>query len=202
MRIIGLGHYSRTGKDSLADFMVAGLRERGLKGKKFSFAWKLKDIAYQLYAWAGVMPAKHYETPEGQKDRSKKLIKMASAKYPEGPTVVDIWIDLGTPAIRDNVFDSTWVDYVLNTEHDCDVLIIPDVRFPNEVDAIRRSGGQVIQVTKEGVLPREGSVADAALLTFDDWDYRVYNNGTLEDLEAEANSIAWDIYFGDKIGVA
>jgi hypothetical protein len=53
MKILGLGHYSRTGKDTLANKIIelnSGLT-KPIKIKKISLAWKLKQICYELYGW-------------------------------------------------------------------------------------------------------------------------------------------------------
>lgn len=67
MKILGLGHYSRTGKDTLANAMIEwfGQFYPELTVKKLPLAWKLKQITYELYAWAGVREPEFYDTPEG-----------------------------------------------------------------------------------------------------------------------------------------
>ncbi len=50
MKIIGLGHYSRTGKDTIANYTVDIIRELDptLRVAKIPFATKLKQIAHEL----------------------------------------------------------------------------------------------------------------------------------------------------------
>ena len=189
MKIIGLGHYSRTGKDSLAGYLVENFARNGLKAKKMSFAWKLKEICHDLYGWAGVRTPEHYDTPEGGKDRTVRLPLLATDKYPDGPTVVELWIDFGTPAVREQVYDMTWVNYVLKTDHDCDLLIVPDVRFFNEVKAIKDEGGLLIKVVRPGYSPRE-SVADLNLLHYRGWDAWVGGSGALRELKEFADELS------------
>ena len=73
MKVIGLGHYSRTGKDSLANRIAAHCTEMGVKAAKMPFAWKLKQIAHDLYAWDGLREPEFYDTPEGEKYRRFSL---------------------------------------------------------------------------------------------------------------------------------
>lgn len=193
MQILGLGHYSRTGKDTLANSLVDKLEELShgdFRVKKLPFAWKLKQMCFELYGWAGVQGPDFYETAEGALARADRLPALANDKHPEGPTVVDLWIDFGTPAIRDNVYDKTWVDYVLKTAHGVDLLIIPDTRFPNEVHDIHEAGGHVLKVVRPGYGPRTGSVADAALIGFDGWDGAVGHTGDIRALYEEADRLA------------
>lgn len=171
MRILGLGHYSRTGKDTFANNLIAAIRalDPDFKVGKISFAWKMKQMVYELYAWAGVKPPEHYDTEEGAPDRNVKLTKLASHLFPEGPTVVELWIAMGTDAIRDNLYDGTWIDYVLRSDHGLDLLIIPDTRFFNEVAAIKKANGHLIKFARPGIAPRT-SRADTELMLFCDWD--------------------------------
>ena len=145
-----------------------------MRAIKRSLAWKLKQQCYELYAWAGVMPPEHYETKEGEKDRDVKLPAL-------GMTAVELWVAFGTKAIRNNVHDRTWLDYLLKTDHQCDVLLIPDIRFPNEADAIKEMGGLAIKVVRPGYGPRK-TVADRALLGYDGWDYVIGAEGTMDSL--------------------
>ncbi len=176
MIVIGLGHYSRTGKDTVANYFLECLSEykASMRAIKRSLAWKLKQQCYELYAWAGVMPPEHYETKEGEKDRDVKLPAL-------GMTAVELWVAFGTKAIRNNVHDRTWLDYLLKTDHQCDVLLIPDIRFPNEADAIKAMGGIAIKVVRPGYGPRK-TVADRALMGYDGWDYVIGAEGTMDSL--------------------
>ena len=178
MKILGLGHYSRTGKDSLANSIRSYACAMGeIKVKKISFAWKLKQIAYELYGWAGLREPEFYDTKagEGHRDLAVRAV---------GKTPIEIWCDLGMK-MRE-ICPSTWVDYVLQTDHDCDLLIIPDVRFPNEVKAVKEMGGRLVKVVREGYGPRDTD-ADQALVGWDGWD--IVAGPTLKDLHLTAREI-------------
>jgi hypothetical protein len=184
MKILGLGHYSRTGKDTLANKIIelnSGLT-KPIKIKKISLAWKLKQICYELYGWAGMQPPEHYDTPEGEGDRDMILRAL-------GMTPVEVWVAMGTPAIRENVYDRTWIDYVLQTDHDCDLLIVPDVRFPNEATEFKLIGGYLVKVVRMGYGPRD-TVADQALVGYTGWD--LIAGPTMKALDSQAASLlAW-----------
>ncbi len=184
MKVIGLGHYSRTGKDSFGNYFMDSMKEYEpkLKVGKKPFAWKLKQICFELYAWDGLREPEFYETKEGEPFRDIVLPTV-------GKTPVQIWIDMGTPAVRNNVYIDTWIDYLLKSNHGLDVLVIPDVRFPNEVEAIRALGGTLIKVVRPGYGPRK-SVADRALLGFDGWDYIIGASGKMDELAAWGSKFA------------
>lgn len=173
---IGLGHYSRTGKDTFANYLIANLHKQApaLKIVKQPLAWKLKQITYELYAWAGMMPPEHYETKEGEKDRDIILPAL-------GMTPVELWVAFGTKAVRNNVYAATWLDYLLKTKTCADIMIVPDVRFPNEADAIKAAGGITIKIVRPGYGPRK-TIADRALLGYTGWDYVLGDRGTMDAL--------------------
>lgn len=184
MKIIGLGHYSRTGKDTLANAMIEyfGQFFPELVVKKLSFAWKLKKITHELYAWAGVREPEFYETPEGEKARDVVLPLL-------GMTPVDLWVRFGTDAVRNQVYQNTWVEFVTKGDHQADIVIVPDVRFPNEVAAMQEIGAKLVKVVRPGYGPRK-TKADRALLGFTGWDYVVGASGEIAELRR------WAVRFG------
>lgn len=183
MKIIGLGHYSRTGKDTFANAVVAWFRANSkLSAKKIPFAWKLKQICHDLYAWDGMREPEFYDTLDGEKFRDIKLPTV-------GKTPVEIWVAMGTPAIREKVYERTWIDFLLKSDHQCDVLVVPDVRFPNETSAILDAGGTLHKVVRPGYGPRN-TVADRALLGYKGWNYIWGAHGDIDRLRVEAYSVA------------
>jgi hypothetical protein len=193
MKIIGLGSYSRTGKDTFADAAINYLNSYSdiPIAKKISFAWKLKDICHQLYAWAGVRDAIFYDTPEGEKYRDMIIPEL-------GMTPVDLWVKVGTPCFREHVYQNTWIDYVLKTNHGVEYVVIPDVRFPNEVNALRDLGATLIKVVRPGFAPRN-TVSDRALLDYRGWDMVLGADGDIHNLRLDAQEVSSLIKQGKPI---
>jgi hypothetical protein len=162
--VIGLGSYSRVGKDTFGNALVDALRERcpGIRVGKKSFATKLKDVTSQLYGWAGLRDEDYYNDPAHEHERTVVLPALDM-------TPVDVWVKFGTVAVREKVYDPTWVDYVLETDTGLDVMIIPDVRFLNETEALRAKDAHLIKVVRPGYGPRM-TVADLALIHYTGWD--------------------------------
>lgn len=187
---IGLGHYRRTGKDSFANYLLAMLQGHGIKVVKRSFAWKLKDVCHQLYGWAGVQDADYYEQVEHEAEREIVLPKL-------GMSPRDLWIKFGTPAVREQVYRRTWLDWLLQASTE-DVVIVPDVRFPNEFEGIREKGGTLIKVVRPGYGPGP-DVADQGLVGRTDWDTVIGGAGTMLSLQQYANDYAaWIRGIDDK----
>src|SRR6267142_1490212 len=137
MKILAVGHRSRQGKDAVAKFLQTELKctNRYKDIRRIPIAYSLKVTTATLYGWAGMRQPEHYENhPE---DRYKPLPYI-------NKTPVEIWIDFGTLVGR-NVYEHTWIDYLLNSTS-CDLLLIPDLRFPDEATAIKQKGGFCIKV--------------------------------------------------------
>lgn len=86
----------------------------------------------------------------------------------------------GTEIIRDLFGDKFWV---LRTFAEPGNLIISDLRFKVEYDAVKEKGGTVIYIDRNlepGLHPSEQEVI--SLLNEDKYDYVIHNNGTLKDL--------------------
>jgi hypothetical protein len=157
---IGFGHRSGHGKDTAAAYLRNELlMKTTCTVKIISFASKLKEIAQQMYGWAGLKDEDHYNA-----HREERNIKLE----PIGLTPVEIWVLVGEK-FRE-IYPPTWLDYVVKGNHNCDVVIIPDVRHPNEVDGIWDVDGQVCKITNPRVADREGISIDDMLAGFDDWD--------------------------------
>jgi hypothetical protein len=141
--------------------------------QEISFASKLKDIAFQLYGWAGIKRAVYYETHRDDKEKVLPLI---------GKSPRQIWIELGNKCRE--IYQATWIDYALNGVNG-DVIIITDMGFTNEATAILAKGGLLVKLVRDGILlgtdPRE-----IELDNWDNWDRIIKNNGSLDDLYQEA----------------
>jgi|GEM_PF-6447744 len=88
--IIAFGHRKQVGKDSAAKFLCSYIRmnQNNSNCQIKGFADKVKDIAYQIYSWAGLMPGEYYESDETQK--FKDIVLPAIGKTPR-----DLWIAVG-----------------------------------------------------------------------------------------------------------
>lgn len=174
MKIIAFGFKKGRGKDSCCNFLKDILhRERPeLRCRKVGFADKLKDIAHQLYGWAGLQPGIYYET----RYKEKEVVLPAIGKSPR-----QIWIEVGN--YMRQVYGHTWIDFITQGGIKADVLLVKDCGFTNEAVRIRESGGLLYRVDREGPLaddPRE-----TELDAWDDWDGIIDNGGDLNDLHAK-----------------
>lgn len=178
--LIGIGHAKRHGKDTVAQFLIEKLRQLGYVAVRVSFADKLKEVCYIAYRWAGLRPGDYYDHPDHAAEREIVLPKV-------GKTPRQIWIEVGNK-LRE-VHPETWINAALDDSRNADFIVIPDTRYPNEVDAIKAAGGFVVKVHRPG-LPEANDVADCALKDFNDWDDVISNVGDLDRLKFHAETLA------------
>jgi len=59
--------------------------------------------------------------------------------------------------------------------------IITDCRFPNEAEAIKKRGGILVRIQRDGIKPINPHISETALDGFS-FDYVIKNNGTIPEL--------------------
>jgi len=165
--IIGFTGRKRSGKDTAAE----ALHPFGYES--LSFAFLIKEML-------GVML-------EHQGATDEEIHGMLYGDYKEVPTPLlggktprHAMQTLGTEWGRALISDSIWVDATLRAALQVPLVVIPDVRFPNEVKAIQDHGGLVVRITRAGAV-----VDDHDSERFIDElevDFELENDGTVEDL--------------------
>lgn len=187
MMIIGFGHRKRVGKDTASKFLQTHLRIgiRRLNAIKGNLAYPLKQQCHNLWGWAGLREPEFYDTEEGAPHREFILPKL-------GLTPREVWIQYGNK-IRE-IFPNTWMawqlDYAKNVIK-TDLLILADIRFENEVTAVKQHGGKVYKVIRKDA-PISNDVSDCALDNYTDWDGIIENNGSLGDFDRQIKTIVAD----------
>lgn len=179
MLIVGIGHRDGVGKSTAAKILADLLSTHA---EIISFASPIKQVAEQLFSWAGLRNEAFYEhiSTRHLKDVRLPLIQ----KSPR-----DVWIEIGESGRR--VASDAWIRQAfLMAERD--VVIIPDVRKRNEAEEILNRGGRLLQVENPRVAESEGNRV-SELRGFCEWDWRVENDGTFSDLEKELQPIAREI---------
>ena len=172
--LIGLAGCAQSGKDSAASALIQDGFERR------AFADKVRDYLYRLNPNLDYFED-HYEEPYPLAD-IVDLLGWDRAKT-EIPEVRELLQRCGVAA-RDVLGEDVWVNATMRSLPA--LTVITDVRFPNEVTAIRESGGIVLRIVRKGVerpVMADGSihVSETALIgtTFDG---TIYNDHGLSDL--------------------
>ena len=181
--IVGFGHRRRVGKDTLADLVRKHLAMNSdLHAERVSFARRLKQTAYKLFRYAGLQDPDWYDAhPE-----------MREIPLPEiGKSPRDLWIEMGN-RLRD-VDPDIWIRNALDDppRPEADVVLVSDVRYPNEAAYIRKRLGLLVKVVRPGV-PDSDDIADSALAEMpdDEWDEVIVNDSDLKSLGRRAGYLA------------
>jgi hypothetical protein len=180
--VIGLTGYAGSGKDTAAEALI---QERGFV--KIAFAdplreamGKLNPIVGREFKGFGVIEDITYNQAiykYGYTD--------AKGKFPELRRLLQVF---GTEVGREMFGEDFWiqqfenkVQFVLQKQD----VVITDVRFPNEVEAVRRLGGIVARIHRPGFDAVNGHVSDTGVADLS-VDIVIHNDSTIEDLRKAA----------------
>lgn len=183
--LIAFGHEKKVGKDTISKFLIQELRlkYKGIYVQKAGFADKLKKICFDLYSWAGLRSKDYYD--ENLNEKEKPLPKL-------GKSARQIWIEVGNK-LRE-VYEHTWIDSLL-LGSSADVLIISDLRFPNEANRILKHGGFTFKLERPEI-KHTSDAADDALIGYSNWTEILLNNSDLTHLYDLAQYLM-EKYFND-----
>jgi len=181
--IIGIAGKSQSGKDTTAS-MINFMKYR-------------PELSFHAY-WNSDIP---FEWDDNRiihfadllKDASEILLSLPkfTLQSQSGKRITLDWLDgmstrtflqlLGT-AVRNEIHPDFWVRALMHQiSKRKGVILIPDVRFPNEAQAIKDKGGFLIRIERLGAGAGE-HISETALDDYEGWDLVIDNNGTLEDL--------------------
>lgn len=141
-KLIGLCGYARTGKDEAA----AVICKRG-GWVRVSFADPIREA---LFALDPLVPS-----ARGCTTRLSSLVRADGwEKAKKRPEVRRLLQLLGTEAGRDVLGRDIWINIayrkVSEAQRQGKNVIITDVRFSNEAEAVRAWGGEIVRITRKG----------------------------------------------------
>lgn len=100
---------------------------------------------------------------------------------------------LGTNVVRNMVDEDAWVDMmsvrVLQLHSEGKNVAVTGIRFPNELARIKDMGGSSVWVENNRINSPDTHISELSLIPRD-FDFTVYNNGSLDDLSHSAKQIA------------
>ena len=144
--IIGVCGFIGSGKDTVADYLVNFHEFR-----RESFANTLKDAVSAVFGWDRTLV-------EGRTKEAREWREQVDPWWAERlgmPTLTPRWVlqYWGTEVCRKSFHDDIWIASLENKLRSSkDDVIVSDVRFPNEVTAIKNQGGKIVWVQR-GRLP-------------------------------------------------
>ncbi len=165
MKVILISGKAESGKDTTCNILLDFFKLRNIRAIRMAYGDYVKETARMLTSW------------DGQKDE-------------KGRALLQWW---GTDYVR-KIDDRFWLDTVLRlakiADGIVDYLIIPDVRFPNEITAWTDKGFDTLSVRverpnhKSALTEKQlNHISETAL---DNWSFDVKISATtIEELEHE-----------------
>ena len=204
--IIGVCGFIGSGKDTVADYLVNFHEFR-----RDSFANTLKDAVAAVFGWdRTLLEGRTKEAREWREQVDPWWAKRLDMPDLTPRLVLQLW---GTEVCRRGFHNDIWIASVENKMRaSTDDIVISDCRFPNEIKAIKEAGGIVVWVQR-GQLPswhimaanaNKGDAVAAAKLkqlgihasetawVGTDFDFEIDNNGTIDSLYKQVESIVRD----------
>lgn len=188
MNIIGLIGAAGSGKDAVANF----LRVNGYI--QITFAKPLKiEIGVGIF---GLTPDQVFG--------SKEAKETVDDRYGKTPREI---LQVAGMAMRD-ICPNIWVDKALSTIEsfggytDSMSFVVSDVRFLNEVEALKQRGAKIWRIKRAGSGARGGVAyhpSEMELANYPDVDLEIDNNGTLEQLGETIDSLLTEPRGGDEL---
>lgn len=201
VNLIGISGKKRSGKNTTASFITEILAENG--GTKFeekSFAGKLKLCASIITG----IPLDGFESEqdkETQLDAIWNTYNQLGLKVPM--TRRNFLKKFGTDACTKKLHENTWVNALFMDykpteksifEEAYPNWIITDVRFPDEVEAIKRRGGQVIRIKRPwNDNSGDQHLSETALDNYNGFDFHIINDGTPDQLKEKVKMILFKL---------
>lgn len=176
--IIGFVGLIGSGKDTAADYLVNFHEFR-----RESFANTLKDAVAAVFSWDRILL-------EGRTKQAREWREQIDPWWAERldiPHLTPRWVlqNWGTEVCRKGFHDDIWIASLENklrkTE---DNIVISDVRFPNEIQAIHNQGGIVARI-KRGSDPVWFDIAEKANLG------DVTSQKQLEEFAIHSSETSW-----------
>jgi hypothetical protein len=177
MTLIGLVGTKGVGKDTVGDYLT-GYTKR-------AFATSIKQACAILFDLS----------PHIFEGDDKELCDKRHGMSPRQMLQL-----VGTDFFRDKVDADFWIHHFKHwySQHVSDNIVVTDLRFQNEVDAIKALGGIVVRITRSHETGGRHTLADThvtkqGVATLQGVDYYVANDSTLEHLYAQIDKILADI---------
>lgn len=168
-KLIGL--YSsapQSGKTTTAEILVC------YDYRIVSFAEPLKKMTVQFLMGFGY-----------SKGDAERIIKDKNFVIGEVELRVrDIMQRLGTEWGRKAIHPDVWIKMWESKQRRLPLVVVDDMRFPNEYKAVKRQGGLLIRIERGKARSenREKHESEGALDNFE-FDHVIYNNGSIPELE-------------------
>lgn len=167
--LIGIAGRARSGKDTVANFIVAAIG-----GYRYSFADPIRTMLAPL----GVDMSDPYW--QARKEESipalgvspRRMMQTLGTEWGRQLINPDLWLIMAHQRLLQNGPG----------------MVVSDVRFDNEAAWIRKHGGRIIHVIRPDTKAVEAHASEDGI-EMQDTDARLFNSGTLEELQLSVREL-------------
>ncbi len=174
MKIFIIAGKARHGKDTVSEFIQKAYSDK--RCINLSFGSYIKEYAKKISDWDG-----------SEETKPRELLQ-----------------ELGTDIIRNKIDEQFFIkrlcDDIKVYNYYFDVATISDARFPDEIDVVRSMFNDVvvIKVFRPNfdtplTSKQQAHRTETALDNYDNYDYVIVNDGSLEDLEGKVLKIVGEL---------
>lgn len=177
MRLIGIHGHARAGKDTVGRWLDTNRRAH-----RDSFAWPIRhtiSVMFNLPSGVWDDPVAKEATLEGVGKSPRYLAQTLGTEWGRDLVHSDLWVKLCEMRLR-----------ICNAWQTDRMVVITDVRFPNEAAWIREHG-TLLHVYRDGANGDVGIMGHASEqgIPLEAGDIMVSNNGTLDELYGKLGGI-------------
>lgn len=185
--IIGFVGFIGCGKDTAADYLV---NFHGFR--RDSFANTLKDAVSCVFGWDRTLLEGRTTEARAWREQKDEWWTNRLGREITPRWILQYW---GTDVLRNHFHDDIWIASLENKmRKTADNIVISDVRFPNEIQAIHNAGGIVVRI-KRG--PEPEWYNDAVLMNSGNTNLGwLISKTKIEDLKIHPSETSW---IGGKI---
>ena len=166
--IIGLSGYARSGKDSVAQLLCLNYDFH-----RVSFADPIREAIITLNPKLDSITHVSHRVSDYGWEVAK-----------QDPEIRRLLQFMGTEVGRKMFGENIWIDMAFKQAAEYPRVVIADVRFPNEADAIKERGGIVWRINRHGLNAVNQHKSEHAMDNYM-FDHVIYNDGSLEELSDE-----------------
>lgn len=177
MMLIGLSGFARSGKDTVADYLV-----ENYGFTKLAFADPMREALVRLDPLITINGGATMHLSQGLASLTWEDLKALS------PDIRPLLQRMGTEVGREMFGESIWVEQAIKRASAYDRVVFSDCRFVNEADAVINSDGEVWRINRPGISAANQHVSETAL---DDYEFTTTldNSDSLESLLSQVDKI-------------
>jgi hypothetical protein len=178
-KLVGLVGHIGSGKSTVAQRLTT---THGYK--EYSFAQPLKKACQALFSFTDDQVYGDYKIKETPDHRWFNVSPRQVLQF-VGTDLLREQMDRLMPGIGKDIFIHAFINAYQGMTTN---VVISDVRFDNEVKAIKDLGGIIIKIERDGIQKHSDHTSEA-LVDVIEPDYVLANDGTLEELHAKIDAL-------------